>query len=424
VLALSQSSQSARSHVRATRALLAGLLALVLGCLWVPAARGQATPDFTVNPLSPLVGEEATFTPAPSNVPEDATVEWQYEPGGPFVPEDTQTHTGTHTFAAAGPYEITMRVTNGGLPADYTETVVVRPVAAFHRIPDDSVILTVGDEATFESDSTAGAALSWEIDGVAFGSEESVTHSFATSGFHVIRLEVVQNGVHAVATSTFRINAPPIASFIWASGGPVSGGEVQLYSTSVDAEGPLASEAWDLDGDGQFDDASGSSATHSFPAGDHNVSVLVTDGDGVSRSVTRTITVAAAQPTTTTTTPTTAPPALMKPFPTVRLAGLIVPRGARISLVEVRNAPRGARVAVRCTGDGCPFRLRRRIARTGRVRLSEFKRVLEAGARIQVFVRAPGVIGKYVGFRIRAGKRPLRTDRCLMPGLSRPTRCI
>jgi hypothetical protein len=113
----------------------------------------------------------------------------------------------------------------------------------------------------------------------------------------------------------------------------------------------------------------------------------------------------------------------MSPFPTVRLVGVVVPTGARITLVEVRGAPRGARVAVRCTGTGCPFRLRRRIAETGRVRLSDFKRVLAAGARIQVFVRAPGVIGKYVGFRIRAGKRPVRTDRCLMPGASEPTRC-
>jgi hypothetical protein len=113
----------------------------------------------------------------------------------------------------------------------------------------------------------------------------------------------------------------------------------------------------------------------------------------------------------------------MKPFPTVRLVGLVVPRGARITLVEVRGAARGARVTVRCTGEGCPFRSRRRIAETGRVRLSDFRRILAAGARIEVLVRAPGVIGKYVNFRIRAGKRPVRTDRCLMPGAAKPTRC-
>ena len=117
------------------------------------------------------------------------------------------------------------------------------------------------------------------------------------------------------------------------------------------------------------------------------------------------------------------PPSLMKPFPTVRLVGVALSRGARITLLEVRGAPHVARVTVRCTGRGCPFHKRRRLATTGRVRLSKWPRVLRAGARIEVFVRAHGVIGKYVRFRIRAGRRPLRVDRCLPPGASTPTRC-
>jgi hypothetical protein len=121
--------------------------------------------------------------------------------------------------------------------------------------------------------------------------------------------------------------------------------------------------------------------------------------------------------------PTPPTPQLMSPFPTVRLAGSIVPRGARFRLVEVRGAPKVAGVTVRCTGDGCPFRTRRRTATTGRVRPSRWPRVLRAGARIEVFVRAPGVIGKYTSFRIRAGKAPVRVDRCLKPGASTPSRC-
>ena len=205
------------------------------------------------------------------------------------------------------------------------------PVAAFHRDPGDSVLLQTGQAATFTSDSTPGSSLRWEVDGVAAGGAQSITHSFAEAGTHVVVLRAELNGEREVAVSVFRVN-------------PV------------------------------------------YPL------------------------------------PALAPP-LMKPFPTVRLVGIVLPRGARITLLEVRSAPRGARVTVRCTGTGCPFRSRRRIAETGRVRLSRFPRVLVAGARIQVLVRAPGVIGRYVGFRIRAGKRPIRTDRCLMPGASEPTRC-
>lgn len=352
---------------------------------------------------------------------------WQYEPPAPFEPDTA------HAFAAAGSYVVTMKVAeeNNGPVTDYPQAVTVRPLAAFHRDPGDSVILETGQAATFISDSTPGSTLNWEIDGVAFGGGQSVTHSFSGPGTHVVRLEAVQNGQHDIAVSTFRVNAPPLAGFVWAPSSPVAGGEVQLYSTSVDAEGALPdqSQAWELDGDADFDDAFGPSAAQTFSAGDHEVSLRVTDGDGVSRTITRTITVAepvipvapsAPAP------PAPAPPAapaLMKPFPTVRLVGIVVPGGARITLVEVRGSPRGARVTVRCTGQGCPFRSRRRVAETGRVRLSNFARVLAAGARIEVFVRAPDVIGKYVSFRIRAGKRPVRTDRCLMPGASEPTRC-
>ncbi len=193
---------------------------------------------------------------------------------------------------------------------------------------------------------------------VAVGSGTSVTHTFATNGNHTVQLTVAQpNGESDDAQSSFRVNAPPVAGFVWTPGSPVDGGEVQLFSTSVDAEGALASEAWDLDDDGQFDDATGSTATATFSAGDHQVSLRVTDGDGVSRAITRTITVAAAPvvatspppPAATPITPA-AKPALMSPFPTVRLVGFVVPRGARISLIEVRGAPRGARVKVTCTG--------------------------------------------------------------------------
>jgi PKD repeat protein len=381
---------------------------------------GNAPPvsAFDFSPTQPDPGESVMFDSSASSDCDDSidTYAWDFDDGATSSEANP-----VHSFATPGSYDVTLTVEDqNGAPDTETVTVTVRdpsvPTAAFHR--DPGTLLETGQQATFTSDSAAaaGSTLSWEIDGVAVGSGPSVTHSFATSGNHVVRLMVVQpNGESDDAVSVFRVNAPPVAGFVWSPGSPVAGGVVQLFSTSMDTEGTVT-EAWDLDGDGAFDDASGSSATASFGAGGHNVSLRVTDGDGVSRVITRAITVSTVQSAL-------APPKLMSPFPTVRLVGVVVPRGARITLVEVRGAPRGARVTVRCTGGGCPWRLRRRVVETGRVRLSNFTRVLVAGARIQVFVRAPGVIGKYVGFRIRAGKRPVRTDRCLMPGASEPTRC-
>jgi hypothetical protein len=113
-------------------------------------------------------------------------------------------------------------------------------------------------------------------------------------------------------------------------------------------------------------------------------------------------------------------PSLLRPFPVVRIRGDFAPGGVRISLLSV-NAPRSSRIAVKCTGAGCP--LRSLSIPRAPARLRPFERFLTAGTVLQVRVTRPGRIGKYASFRIRAGSAPLRTDRCLMPGSTKPAAC-
>jgi len=109
---------------------------------------------------------------------------------------------------------------------------------------------------------------------------------------------------------------------------------------------------------------------------------------------------------------------LMDPFPVVRIRGVIAPRGARVSLLQVRG-PFGATVSVRCEGRGCP---RGRWSR-GLGRIETLERFLRAGIRITIRVVRPGTIGKYVRFVIREGKAPYRRDACLLPGAEVPVKC-
>ena len=53
----------------------------------------------------------------------------------------------------------------------------------------------------------------------------------------------------------------PDASFSFSPDDPRAGQEVRFESSSCDPDGRLVSEAWDLDGDGAFDDAQGPVAT-------------------------------------------------------------------------------------------------------------------------------------------------------------------
>jgi len=114
------------------------------------------------------------------------------------------------------------------------------------------------------------------------------------------------------------------------------------------------------------------------------------------------------------------PLALMSPFPTVRLKGVLTDRGAAIDLLSVR-APRAAVVRVRCRGRGCPLEVRTRRGSVRRV--VELQRELRAGAVVEVFVVQRGRYGKYTRFKIRKGLPPRRVDRCVAGRSSRPVRC-
>ncbi|MBA2348908.1 MAG: PKD domain-containing protein, partial [Solirubrobacterales bacterium] len=85
-------------------------------------------------------------------------------------------------------------------------------------------------------------------------------------------------------------NTPPTAAFSFAPVAPLSGDTVSFTSTSSDAQGPLVSQRWDLDADGQYDDATGASVDHAFARkGPNTVGVLVEDSGGAVATTSRTV---------------------------------------------------------------------------------------------------------------------------------------
>jgi hypothetical protein len=108
----------------------------------------------------------------------------------------------------------------------------------------------------------------------------------------------------------------------------------------------------------------------------------------------------------------------LRPFPVVRVRGMLVRGGARISLLRIR-APSAATADVRCDGPRC--HLRRRSSGGGRV--AALERFLRAGTRITIRVFTPDSVGKYVRLVIRDGAAPARRDACLFPGSRRPAEC-
>jgi hypothetical protein len=291
------------------------------------------------------------------------------------------------------------------------------PVASFVYSPDSPL---TGDVVTFTSTSSGTiSSQAWDLDGDRScddASGEAVQRSFAAAGTYSVTLCVTDGtGGSASQTQPVRVqNRAPVAAFNFAPGSPEVGESVLLTSFSGDPDGPLVSQAWDLDNDGAFDDAQGPSATVSFQAaGDHLVRLHVTDRDGATSLAQRAFGVAAPVVQ------------FLSPFPTVRVVGNVRRGGTLIREIVVR-APAHARVEIHCRGGGCPRikgnRDAVRVARTVRVRRFA-RRLLRPGAIVRISVIAPGTIGKYTRIRVRKGRPPSRADRCLPPGAPRPVLC-
>src|SRR5207249_9243280 len=85
----------------------------------------------------------------------------------------------------------------------------------------------------------------------------------------------------AAASSPAGANAePPAASFLWFPAAPLTGEPVSLASTSTDATSPIAAWAWDLAGNGTFQQGSSVITTTFSAPGRHVVRLVVIAMDG------------------------------------------------------------------------------------------------------------------------------------------------
>ena len=203
----------------------------------------------------------------------------------------------------------------------------------------------------------------------------------------------------------------PNASFSFSPEDPRAGQQVRFESSSCDPDGRLVRQAWDLDGDGQYDDAEGPVATRAFPgSGARIVGLQVTARGGQTDRARRTVVVDTEYAL-----PRPDADRVMSPFPVVRLAGRLTRRGARVRVLEV-GAPVCSLVEVRCRGRSCPAKRASGYVGRKRLRFRRFHRSLRAGTVLTVRVSKNNLIGKLTQFRIRKNREPKRRDRCLRPG--------
>lgn len=447
--------------------------------------RSYATRTFTVTanrapvasfsgPAEVDTGQQATFTSSSSD-PDGRPLAnaWDLDNDGSF--DDGTGSSASTSFAANGTRTIRLRVTDsGGAQAIATRTLVVRnrlPTAAFNASATEA---DTGQPISFSSTSSdpdgsiASHAWDFDGDGTTDASGANVTNSFPDDGTFAVKLTVTDDdGGSRTATRQVTIrNRAPSAGFTYAPAAPMAGESVQLTSTAADPDGTVAQREWDLDNDGDFDDATGASVSATFPAaGSYQVGHRSVDDDGAAAASFETIDVAARPPEDDgddgdggedggggggdsgtggtgaggtgggagsgqqTTATALIAPRLLAPFPRVRIKGMTTMRGVRIDMLSVRT-PGATRILVTCKGRGCPYKRRvvRARFRSGVLRVVKLpgfrRRNLRAGAVIRIYVTRPNTYGKYTRFDVRGRlKQPKRVDRCTAAGVARARKC-
>ena len=387
-----------------------------------------------------LAGGTVQFTDTSTGEP----TSWQWTfPGGTY---SGRTPPAQAIAPRTPPWSVTLTVANPAGSSVVSVPIVVNgpPVAALTITPNPVGANTPVTLNASGSTDPNGDALrySWDLNGdKTYGDATGAvqTRTFASPGTFRVGVRVTDPGGSsndAVDFVTVLQDKPPVVSLSASPATPAVGAPVTFTATASDPDGTSAAIAWDLDGDGQFNDGTGAVVTRSFStSGSRVVSVRATDNAGVATIAFRTIEVTgssqgqagagAASGAATGSASSAKQLAMLTPFPIVRIRGVILRGSARLSLLSVK-APTGARIKVICHGGGCPKKrsvVLRVASGKSTLRVRSLERRLRRGAVIEIFVTAPGRIGKYTSFTIRSNAAPARRDLCLQPGNSKPGAC-
>jgi PKD repeat protein len=390
----------------------------------------KPNPSFTISPNPAVIGETVAFDAGPSS-DSDGTItkyEWDLDGNGTYE-LSSATPKASRSYPDAGSRTIKLRVTdNNDATNELSRELMVqvtRPTAGFSfapqaPLPGQAIAFTSQSSPSQSPGNPQIISTQWDFnydptkDFTPDASGTTATTSFPTAGAKTVAIKVTETGGgYAIAPAPVMVNAPPEAAFNVAPGTPLDGDVVTLASTSRDPDGPLSAQQWDLDGDGQYNDAAGAVTSRAFATGSHVVRLRVTDARGASATSERRIDVLKR-------------PLKLLAGVKVTLFGDLTRTGVRLKGLLVRT-PAKATVRVTCQGRKCPKGARaasRRTSKTQRLRFKKFERSFPAGTLIKVTVTRPGYIGQYTSIKVRSGlRRYIRRDRCILPGAKKPTVC-
>jgi len=208
---------------------------------------------------------------------------WDFDYDGQF--DDGSGQTVNYTFPASGSYLVGLRITTDQSEIVQTyKLVYINPVAvASFSAPEvcEGTATVFTDNSTISSGSIVSSVWDFDNDGnYDNGTGNSIQYPFASAGTYTVGLQVTSDsGCVSVAHASVIVNPNPHADFTFTE--VCLGDSTHLMGSGTVSSGSVVAYNWELNGDAQYNDASGASIYNEFiNAGNYQVGLRVTTNKG------------------------------------------------------------------------------------------------------------------------------------------------
>jgi PKD repeat protein len=197
----------------------AGIFMLVAA--WACGGDGGVGPNLSANFTQTCTGLNCTFNDASTPTGQITTWDWSFGDPNSGAANTSRDQNPTHTFSAAGTYNVQLTVTGSG-NATNSKTTAVTVTAPANQPPVASFVLptscTAGTPCGFHSTSTdpdgniALATFDWDFGDQGTGDTPDATHTYNAAGTYTVTLTVTDEDGAASAPATQQLTVSPAAS--------------------------------------------------------------------------------------------------------------------------------------------------------------------------------------------------------------------